>query len=222
MKYAIVFGFIAVVLFAMAIIWGGWFYGLLWPASSLAIVASGYLLFGAAVFRKSRQGELSLVRTLLLLPYLVSLWSVWNIVRVVQREPAIDQLTERIFIGRRLLSEDLPDYIDHVIDLTCEFSEPKALRQRSYSSYPILDAAAPTIVQLCEWSYAASKLPGNIYIHCAQGSGRTGMFAGAILLRLGVCSSAEEAIAFIQSKRPSVRLSKGQRNVLQRFSALDK
>ncbi len=90
---------------------------------TFAIIASGYMRFGPRVFGKSRKGVLSIINTLLLLPYLLCTWAVWYAIRLFKREPAFDQLTEHIYIGRRLMSHEFPKHINHVIDLTCEFTD---------------------------------------------------------------------------------------------------
>jgi protein-tyrosine phosphatase len=51
---------------------------------------------------------------------------------------------------------------------------------------------------------------GTIYIHCAQGHGRTGMFAAAVLLSSGQAATPEEALRLVTSARPGVRLSGDQ------------
>jgi len=210
MKYGILFS-IAAVLFAIAAFTqGGSFLLLLWPTTSFAIIASGYIWFGPRVFGKSRNGVLSITNTLLLLPYLLCAWSVWYAVRLFKREPAFNQLTEHIYIGRRLMSHEFPKTFDHVIDLTCEFTEPKALRSVNYLSYQILDGFVPPAGQLRSWVVDAEKLSGNIYIHCAEGHGRTGLFAAALLLQRGDFDNAEDALNYVKSKRPLVRLGKRQ------------
>src|SRR5262245_23662200 len=109
MKYGILFTTVAVLLTTSAMIHRGWCFVLLWPALSFAIIALGYFHFGPRVYGKSQRGVLSPINLLLLLPYLLYLWSVWNVVRIFKRESAFDQLTENIFIGRRLLSHEFPN-----------------------------------------------------------------------------------------------------------------
>ena len=53
-------------------------------------------------------------------------------------------------------------------------------------------------------------LEGTIYIHCAEGHGRTGLFAAALLVKLGQFDSTDDALEFVKSKRPLVRLGKIQ------------
>lgn len=210
MKYGILFAIIAVLLVALGVMHGGWHYLLFWPALSFAIVAIGYFHIGPRVYGKSQRGILSPINQLLLLPYLIYLWSVWYAARLFKRESAFDQLTDNIFIGRRLLSRELPANIDYVIDLTCEFTEPKALRSISYHSFQILDGFVPSPDQLRDWAEQTAGLSGNIYIHCAEGHGRTGLFAAVLLLHIGHSQTPEEALQFIKSKRPLVGLGRRQ------------
>ena len=214
MKYGVLFATVAALLAATAILHGGWRLLLLWPAISFGVVAVGYLHFGPIIYGKTSQGVLSIFTQLVLLPFLLYLWSVWYALRLVKREPALNQLTDKVFIGRRLLAHEFPDKIDHVVDLTCEFSEPKALRSSSYYSYPILDGFAPSVDKLRQWVGEVATLLGTVFIHCAEGHGRTGLFAAALLLKIGHSKTPDEALQLIKSKRPLVRLGRHQKLVL--------
>jgi len=219
MKYGLLFATVAVLLTASAVLQRGWQLLLLWPAISFGVVALGYLHFGPIVYGKSSRGILSPFSQLILFPYLLYLWSVWYVLRLMKREPAFHQLTDNVLIGRRLLSHELPDNIHHVIDLTCEFSEPNALRSKSYHLFQILDGFAPSPNQLREWVQEAAVLSGNVFIHCAEGHGRTGLFAAALLLSTGHSKTPADAIQFIRSKRPTVQLGHRQLAVLNAMYA---
>lgn len=210
MKYGLLFATVSTLLAAAALLHRGWQLLWLWPAVSFGVIAIGYLGAGPKVYGKSTHGVLSPFSQLLLLPYLLYLWTVWHVLRLVKREPAWHQLTDKVIIGRRLRSRELPCEIDHVVDLTCEFTEPSVLRSRSYRLYPVLDGVAPSPEQFRQWVSEVAALPGIVYIHCAEGHGRTGMFAAALLLARGEAKSAEEALAFVKSKRPLVRLGRQQ------------
>ncbi|WP_083233512.1 phosphatase domain-containing putative toxin [Planctopirus hydrillae] len=194
MKYGVLFAIVATLLVASAVLHGGWRWLLLWPAISFGIVAAGYLHVGPAVFGKSSRGVLSPAAHLLLLPYLVPVWLLWYTLRLVKREPAYHKLTEGVLIGRRLLSHEYPNNINHVIDLTCEFNEPIVLRSAAYHAFPILDGSVPAVDQLGDWARAVAKMSGNIYIHCAEGRGRTGLFSAALLLENGHSKSPDDAL----------------------------
>lgn len=214
MKIGLFFSAIALLFAISAFTHGGWFWLLLWPAFSFAFVASGYFGLGARIYGKSAKGLLSPLNQILLAPYLVMLWSLWHLGRLLVRQPAYHQITDNIYVGRRLLGAELPDLIEHVIDLTCEFNEPQALNSLNYHSFQILDATAPSKEQLQEWVEIVAQLSGNIYIHCAAGQGRAGMFAAALALRLGLAQTPEAALAYVKAKRPLVWLTPSQKAVL--------
>lgn len=214
MKYGLLFASLAVFLAASAVTQGGWQLLWLWPAANFGVIATAYCYVGPSIFGKSAKGHLSPIAQILLLPYLLPTWAVWHLLRPVRTEPPFNQLTDRVFIGRRLLSHELPPNIDHVIDLTCEFNEPVALRSLSYFSFPILDGFVPPVEQLKKWILEVSGMPGTIYIHCAEGHGRTGLFAAALLFTLGDFSTPMAALDYIRSKRPLVRLDRRQLTVL--------
>ena len=221
MKYGFLFGIVAILLTAMALVNNGWQLIYIWPALSFACVSSGYLHFGPNIYGKSRRGLLSRSNTLLLLPYLFYLWGVWHAVRVFKRESAFDQLTEKIYIGRRLMNHEFPANIEHVVDLTCEFSEPQLLRSADYHSFQILDGFVPPVNQLQSWVANTAKLTGTIYIHCAEGHGRTGLFTAALLVELGHFNSVHDALAFVKSKRPLVQLNRSQLAMLTSIAFLN-
>jgi protein-tyrosine phosphatase len=214
MKVGIFFSLIAILFTITAFTHGGWLWLLLWPAISCGTIALGYFYLGPKVYGKSPQGLLSPLNQLLLLPYLLCLWSLWHLGRLVIPQPAFHQLTPNIFVGRRLLGAELPQNIDHVIDLTCEFNEPKVLRSAAYHSFQLLDASAPSPAQLNKWVEEVAAMSGTIYIHCAAGQGRAGMFATALALKLGLAQTPEAALNFVKGKRPLVLLTPGQKAVL--------
>lgn len=217
MKLGILFSVISLLLAVAAFTHQGWFLLLLWPALSTALVAGAYLGLGPGIYGKSLDGRLSLVSVAVLLPYLLYSRCAWYLLRLVRREPAWNELVDGILIGRRLLNREFPDVVDYVVDLTCEFAEPSAARTRSYYSFQILDASVPRLDQLQNWIADVARLSGTVYIHCAEGHGRTGLFAAALLLHRGDCRTAEEALTFARSKRPLVRLTGPQREMLLRF-----
>ena len=208
------FSIISALLIVAAIMYGGWHIVYLWPAISFGIVAVGYLFVGPRVYGKSQSGVCSPLNTVLLLPYLLYLRGVWHVIRFFKTESAYDQLIDNIYIGRHLMAREFPEFIDHVIDLTCEFTEPKTLRNTDYHSMQILDGFVPDTQQLKTWVANVATLNGTIYIHCAEGHGRTGLFASVLLVHLGHSPSVEDALQLVKSKRPLVRLNSRQRQTL--------
>ena len=81
-------------------------------------------------------------------------------------EPAQNEVTEQLVVGRRLLPSEFDGEFNNYVDLAAEFWEPAIIRESaSYRSFPILDGAAPAPEALRE---AINTLrPGRTFIHCA-------------------------------------------------------
>ena len=135
----------------------------------------------------------------------------------MKRENVFDRIDDRLIVGRRLLAGELPE-VDIVIDLTCELNERSAVRGPRYLSLPILDANVPEPGQLDQWIEQIAEETGTLYVHCAEGHGRTGLFAAALLLRRGQAKSAEQALEILQASRPGVRLNRKQRIALVKYA----
>jgi protein-tyrosine phosphatase len=216
MRYAITLGMMGLVLLA-----GGalnpsarWF--LIWAGISFGSVALGYAGIGPRVFGKTSSGRIPLALKILNLPYLAYTWFVWHLVRLLSREAAFNKIDDDLVIGRRLLASEAPDGFDHYVDLTAEFEEPAPIRIRpGYRCLPILDASVPTIEELR--GAVESSASGRAFVHCAQGHGRTGLFALALLLRRGSVQTIEEGMGLLRSLRPAVRLNREQEDFARRY-----
>jgi protein-tyrosine phosphatase len=151
------------------------------------------------------------------LPLLVYTTVVWHLIRLLSREPAHNAVTEQLVVGRRLLTFERAGEFANFVDLTAEFSEPSFIRSSpSYRSFPILDGGAPTPEALR--AAVASLRPGRTFIHCAQGHGRTGLFALAVLLSSGVARSVEDGLRMLSAARPAIRLSREQHRCIQIYA----
>ena len=199
-----------------------------WTSLAFLWVAAGYFGLGPHIFGKRSNGTLSPIHVLAFAPYLVLALMVAAGCRWVFREPACQQISERLYFGRRLRSHERP-LLDHhgivaLLDLTAATPEPKIIRsERVYRSMPILDGTAPTLEGLLDavrWVMDQSAA-GPVYIHCAAGHGRAGLIAGAYLLASGEAANANEAILKLQSVRPLVLLTAEQRRRLAEFAELD-
>ena len=151
------------------------------------------------------------------LPMLGYTTLVWHLIRLFSREPARNAVSDQLVIGRRLLTFELEGEFDNFVDLTAEFSEPFAIRRSpSYRSFPILDGGAPTPEALR--AAVANLRPGRTFIHCAQGHGRTALFALAVLLSSGTARSVEHGLQMLRSVRPRIRLSSEQYRCIQKYA----
>jgi protein-tyrosine phosphatase len=187
----------------------------LWSALSLGVVGFAYLSSKVELFGKQSNGSMNLLSVVVLLPYFLCVWGAWHLLRFLRNESAYDELLPNIFIGRRLLPRELPPTVTMLLDLTCEFPEPARLRKgRSYLSLPILDSSVPKLVDLTKTLNVLAKHQGTIYIHCAEGHGRTGLVASAFLLHSGFVHDAEAAVKMVKDKRPRVQLCSKQLEML--------
>ena len=119
------------------------------------------------------------------------------------------------------LHGEIPPDVQTVVDLTCEFSEVRSVREgRRYISIPTMDGSVPpNLVTFRESVHETANLETPIYVHCAYGHGRAALMAASILIRRGVASSAEEAYALLKKARPGVRPNRLQRSWLQRVTS---
>jgi protein-tyrosine phosphatase len=212
MKYGIFFLVFAALMLSVAIQFGGWYWTMFYPALSFVIVAIGYLGVGPRVFGKRPNGRRSLIATFLLFPYLQFTLVTWHLIRLTSREPAVNQVDADLYVSRRLLSGEVPVTVNSVIDLTCELTDPAF--ECSYLCFPVLDASCPSAKELNDLAKRILELPKPLLIHCAQGHGRTGLVASAVLLASGKASTPTEALAVVKASRPGVELNSMQQKTL--------
>jgi protein-tyrosine phosphatase len=114
------------------------------------------------------------------------------------------------------LAGEIHEVFENYVDLTSEFIEPLPIRcGASYCSFPILDGMAPSPKSLHD--VILDLRPGRTFVHCAQGHGRTGLFAAALLISRGQASSVEEGLMLLTEARPSLRLNQTQLACLQKY-----
>lgn len=211
MKYGILFLTLGLILAAEAFSLGrvGWL--LLWPALSFGIVGCAYLGLGPGVFGKRSDGTMAWYAVATLGPYLVLTWLTWHAVRVISSEDCWNEVAPGLFIGRRPLAGELPKEITLVVDLTAEFFECRAVREgRRYVAAPMLDTGVRSERDFQDLVHQIVSWPGSVYIHCAQGHGRTGTVAAAVLLAIGRCATVDEAVTRLEAARPRLTIGREQ------------
>ena len=80
-----------------------------------------------------------------------------------------------------------------------------------------MDASIASETELRKWIEQTIQLQGPVYVHCAEGRGRTGLFAAALLLQLGQANTAEQALSRVKEKRPQIKLNVRQFECLSEF-----
>lgn len=214
-EFVLVFAAVAAALGGVAVWWGGAGLLLLWPALSFAVVAVAYAGVGGRVFGKRASGAVGGVGRVALLPYAALAWLSWRVSAWRSREAAVVAVTPWLMIGRRLRRGELPAGVATVVDLTAEFGEPAEVRGAgTYVAVPMLDGSTSSAEELLRAVRALDGAPTPIFVHCALGHGRSGMFAAALLLARGEAEDFEAAVARVRQARPTVRLAAGQWAVL--------
>lgn len=216
MKHAVTYLVAAVVLSALALCLKGWALILLWPGVACLLVGLAYAGLGAGAFGKTRTGRLAWWPYVLLLPYLAFTYAIWKLKRNISKEPFYNEIAPGLWIGRRVLGDELPAGVEVLVDLTCEFAEPSsALCRCSYRSLPTLNYSVPDVQALRALVDELAQCQGGVYIHCAQGHGRSATVAAALLLRRGLAPTPDEAVAMIVRARPKVHLEPCQEELLR-------
>jgi hypothetical protein len=217
MSYRHLLALLGLVLVVLGLIERGWFLSAVWLGCDFLVLGVAHGRGSHRVFGKRADGSLPWWSRLVFLPLLVYTALVWHLIRLFSREPAYHAVTEKLVVGRRLLSFEVEGEYNNFVDLTAEFAEPPAIRRSpAYFSFPILDGAAPTPQALR--AAVASLRPGRTYIHCAQGHGRTGLFALAVLLGSGAAHSVEEGLRMLTAVRPGIRLSRDQHRCIEIYA----
>jgi hypothetical protein len=217
-NYAVVLLLLALSLFILGVFYGGILAALLfWSGANFFLVGVAHARKAHGIFGKRADGSLPWWSWVIFLPLHLLNTFVWHLFRALATEPASNPVSERLTVGRRLLPHENPGGFDNYIDLTAEFSEPRILREtRGYVAFPILDASAPSLEHL---KAAVDRLRlGRTFIHCAQGHGRTGLFALAYLLSTGSARTVEEGMSLLTKARPAIRLNRAQMTCVQMFA----
>jgi hypothetical protein len=222
LKYVIAFLLFAVLLSGYAIQNGGAWHGLHWLAVNCVLLALGYAGVGAGIFMKRADGVIAKDAKFFWWPMLLYTWGLWWLCVKMSRESAYDAVNEGLVIGRRLTAgeagvmREVTEGVDHWVDLTAEFEDPAAVREsEGYMCLPILDASVPDAGELR--AMARSVKEGRVYVHCAQGHGRTGVFALALLAERGEIGSYDEGVEMLKEVRPGVGLNQKQEAFMRAY-----
>lgn len=202
---------------------GGWRW-LWWLAADFVILGGVWLRGDARVFEKRADGRRGRVSTVVLLPYLMLTWALWHAVRWSGASDAVAEVRPGLLIGRRRAFWEARPAVDGVLDLTAEFTEPAAMRGAGYVSLPVLDGGTPRVDALMAALRRVDWPRRSVFVHCAQGHGRTATVTAALLIEAGACGSVDEALAAVQRVRPGARPSAAQRRFLDEWarSALER
>ena len=219
MIYFPLFLILGCVLIALGVVQQGWTWLDVWLGIDFLALGVAHGLSAHRVFGKRADGTLPLWSWLVFLPLFTLTWTVWYLLRIFIREPPYVAVNEQLVVGRRLFAAEVREHFDNYVDLTAEFADPAAIRTTSaYRAFPILDACAPSVDAL--HSAIGGLRPGRTFVHCAQGHGRTGLFALAVLLSSGATQDVDEGLRILRAARPGIRLNKSQRRCVEAYAVM--
>jgi protein-tyrosine phosphatase/membrane-associated phospholipid phosphatase len=196
-----------------------WTFVFVWPAFALGAAAFGYAGHGS-IYRKI-DGRLTVATRLLFAPVLAGQWVSWWYYR--RQSTPWSELAPRVWIGSVLRDAEARDAIaagvTALVDLTVEFSEPRAFGAVRYLPVPVLDLTAPTQAQLHEAVAFIEResADGIVFIHCKAGYSRTAGAAGAWLLASGRASDVADACRQLIAARPRIVIRPEIREALASF-----
>ncbi|HET6252048.1 MAG TPA: dual specificity protein phosphatase family protein [Tepidisphaeraceae bacterium] len=200
---------------------GGWQYVLLWPAVTILYVAFGYALAGGRIFGKRADGTLHPIAVVLLAPYLVPTWTIWQVRRALYGRPIGQEVAPGLWLGRRVSFAELPPGIRFVCDLTAEFSADRKLRRNvTYCCIPVLDGTTGADESVLKMVDRICRINEPVYIHCAVGYGRSASMMAAVLIAKRIADDLESAEALLEKMRPGVHINRAQRKQLARLVSL--
>jgi hypothetical protein len=166
-------------------------------------------------------GSMWLPATVWFLPPLLSQWSIWFLRHTLMLpwdgERPYDRVGIGIYVGRypiRFPSE-FPANIASVVDMTAEFpARPDVVQGRRYAVVPALDCTMPDPRALIAAAVEVNTWTGPVYVHCANGHGRSSCFAALLMLQRGEAASWREAFAMMARVRPWVSLHDNQAKLM--------
>jgi len=197
-----------------------------WLAFDAGWLAFAYGVFGPRLLGKRPDGSMPLWSLALLAPYVVLNHLMLRVVRLSGRRAKFDEIAPRLFLG------PLPYARDHaametadvraVLDMTGEFARSPYRRDASqYLLMRLMDGTSPTpqeIETAVRWCRAQME-SGGVLVHCAAGKGRSATIVAATLIDMGLATDADEAVALMQSRRPSAAPNSNQLAALRAWAA---
>ncbi|ROM47980.1 serine/threonine protein phosphatase [Pseudomonas poae] len=209
------YGLGAVALLILALVLGGWWLWLIWPAVSLGLIKANYLVLGAPGFQKRNDGRLTPAARWLYAPYLAGAWinsRLWT-----RKHPQPDLIVDNVWLGRIPTTQE-QDSFKSIVDLCAEL--PINPQGRAYRSIPVLDLIAPTPAECRQAADAIEqlRLNGPLLVCCALGYSRSATAVAAWLLHSGRAATLDEALAIIRTARADVVLHPAHLEALEGLS----
>lgn len=196
-----------------------------WPAVTNLAFALGYVnkmvRYGLAQMLKGPDGFRWSV--IFFSPTLIPIWCWWFFRQYVLLRDFLPYglVYSNYYVGRYPLNnETLPKDIDTIVDLTAEFPRSADSTQK-YICVPALDVCLPEPGDLLKAVYACMRTKSRyVYVHCANGHGRSALFVALIMMIEGAAKTPQEAGAYMRRNRPNIKWQPAQEEVMMQAYAL--
>ncbi len=213
LRLGALYGLGAFAVAAVALMAGGGWLWLLWPAFSLAAVAGAYIVLGDALFMKDGHGVIGWPARIVLAPYLAAAWlnsRLWT-----WREAAFVEIADGVHLGR-YPDNTVAGCFHQVIDLTAEFSAP--VTRARWTAIPMLDLVAPDVAKLRKSAAAIEAAQGQkpVLVCCALGYGRSAAAIVLWLVQSRRAATIDEALAIVRQSRPRMAINGPQRLAIEK------
>lgn len=210
-RLGLIYGSAALATAALALLRGGGFLWLLWPAVSLALVSLTYAALGPAGFGKDERGRLPAASIVLYGPYLAAAWAnsrLWT-----RRNPTPREIADGVWLGRVPAPREFGRFV-RIIDLSAEM--PGSGDGARWSAFPCLDLVPPEPGALREAAAAIerSRSQGSVLVCCALGFSRSAAALATWLVTTGRATDPATAERLMRKAGARVVLHAPERSAI--------
>jgi hypothetical protein len=180
-----------------AILLGGGFLWLMWPATALGAVSLGYLALGCQIFAKSADGRIDWPSRLILAPCLVAAWLKARLWTTAGNRAV--EVADGVFLGRFPSARDCVE-VKSVIDLSCAFTRPAF--QGEWISIPMLDLAAPDpeALRAAVAAIERARARGAVLVCAGADHGQSAAVLAVWLVRSGRATHLDAGLDLLRNK----------------------
>lgn len=202
-------------------------FAFLWCALVCFYIGLGYFFSFTRLLFKNDRGIIPWPVKIALLPFFAGTYFCNWISRQTSDDPAFQEISTGLFIGRRILPADLGDLETHginaVLDVTAEFDALSLTVEDTpieYLNVPIFDHSVPKLRHLHKAVAQIDKWRSDnktVLVHCALGRGRSAMALLAYLIYRKPDTTTRELLEAAQAIRGSIAPNFRQLRMLEKY-----
>eukprot|EP01029_Cantina_marsupialis_P029704 TRINITY_DN782031_c0_g1_i1.p1 TRINITY_DN782031_c0_g1~~TRINITY_DN782031_c0_g1_i1.p1 ORF type:complete len:348 (+),score=77.80 TRINITY_DN782031_c0_g1_i1:31-1044(+) len=169
--------------------------------------------------KDTTNGKIFLPSLIFLLPYFIIIWSFWWLRHTISNEDPYNMIIENLIVGRfpkKYPSEFPEEKVGIIVDLTGEMYARSCVKEgRQYFCLPSFDMQMPEPEEFFRVAKIVTDYQDDlVYIHCANGHGRSSSFCAVVMVMRGFCDTIDEAFEMIKKHRPAVGIRQPQKDML--------